>query len=424
MDFYVDVGFHLNFPAMRNINLLKEAMITIIAITSHMAFAQKGIPPPEQTNADVNTNYAQHEDFKPALVNRLRVPPGFDVFAAATGLGKPRMMAVDENGFLYVTRRDAGDVLLLKDIDGNGKFDELRTIVAGFREVHGITLHDGWLYLCSDKKLARGRLNSDGSVGPLDTLANDLPDGGQHDNRTISFGPDGKLYISIGSDCNDCKETNPEHATLLQANADGSGRRIYARNLRNTIGFDWHPKTGELWGMDHGSDYKGDTIPPEELNKIIDGGDYGWPLVFGRQQPDYTREDPVGSTKEAYALTTQPAVLTFPAHSAPMNFLFLDNGSIPAKYRNDALVTWHGSWNRKRPEGFKVQRIKFNNGQPGDVEDFLTGFYNRFRNTRFGRPVGLAISGEGNVYISDDANGVIYCVSRSGHHDRKTITKK
>ena len=392
-------------------------MITfcLLILFSTLLFAQKGVPPPELTNAEVNTNYPQHEDFKPSLVNRLHVPPGFEVFVAASGLGDPRMMAVSADGSLYITRRDVGDVLLLKDRNGDGRFDDLRTIIANYRDVHGIVIHDGRLYVCSDKKLARGRINNDGSVGALDTLANDLPDGGRHDNRTLAFGPDGKLYISVGSDCNDCKETNPEHATILQADAGGTNRRIYARNLRNTIGFDWSPETGVLWGMDHDTDWRGDTIPPEELNKIIDGGDYGSPLVYGRQQVDYTREDPVDATKEQYALTTVPAVLTFPAHSAPMNFHSLFREYLPAAYRNDALVTWHGSWNRKNPEGFKVQRIKFHNGEPQTAVDFLTGFFNAGNRTRFGRPVGLALSDDGMIYISDDANGVIYCVRRINH---------
>ncbi|MET0392060.1 MAG: PQQ-dependent sugar dehydrogenase [Chitinophagaceae bacterium] len=366
-------------------------------------YAQKGLPPDELTTATVNTFYPAHEDFKESMVTRLKTPAGYRVAIAATGLGKPRMMAAGPGNTLYVTRRDVGDVLLLADPDGDGSYDQLKTIVSNFPGVHGITIHEGWLYLCATKKLARGRLAADGTVGMLDTLLKDLPDGGQHDNRTIAFGPDGKLYVSVGSDCNDCKETNPEHATLIQMNADGSGRRVYARGLRNTLGFDWHPVTGELWGMDNGTDWRGEEIPPEELNRIIEDGHYGWPLVYGKQIPDPTREDPIGTTKEAYAKTTQAAVLTFPAHSAPLAFQFFHTG--------DALVTWHGSWNRKKPDGFKVQRIRFNNGNPVGAEDFLSGFLSADGKSRFGRPAGLAIAENGSVFISDDTNGVIYKVT-------------
>ncbi len=399
--------------------LLPMALFSVTAL-----YAQQGIPEPRPFTAQITSNYAQHEDFMPSLVRRLRVPPGFEVVVAASGLGKARMIKMSEQGFMYVTRRDVGDVLMLKDTNDDDKFDELSTVVANFRNVHGIDIHEGWLYLCSDTKLARGRLNEDGSVEVLDTLINDLPDGAQHNNRTIAFGPDGKLYISVGSDCNDCKETDPDYATLLQANEDGSNRKIFARNLRNTIGFDWHPLTGELWGMDHGSDYKGDTIPHEELNRIEDNGDYGWPLVWGKRKIDYTREDPPGTTKEAYALTTVPAIQTYPAHSAPMNLHFINHDIHRPGYRNDALVSWHGSWNRSKPEGFKVQRIRFTGGQPGSVDDFLWGFYNRQRNTRFGRPVGIEISDVGSVFISDDANGIIYCVRKPGHLRDSTYSKK
>lgn len=380
-----------------------RTILTSITISVSVAsIAQKGLPETTPTTATVNTMYPEHEDFSPSKLKSLKTTKGYSVIAAASGLGKPRMMAVNDQGELYVTRRDVGDVLKLKDLDNDGKFDELKTVVAGFSGVHGITIHNGWIYLCSPKKLVRGKLNADGTVSALDTLIKDLPDGGQHDNRTMAFGPDGKLYLSVGSDCNDCKETNPEHATMIVMNEDGSGRRVYARGLRNTIGFDWHPQTRALWGLDHGTDWRGDEIPPEELNEIKDGKHYGWPQVYGKQEVDKTREDPVGSTKEAFAKTTEPAVLTFPAHAAPLDFKFLD--------ANKALVTWHGSWNRRDPEGYKVQIIHFENGRPTNASDFLTGFLSSNKKTRFGRPTGLALAKGDKIYISDDESGVIYLV--------------
>jgi glucose/arabinose dehydrogenase len=257
---------------------------------------------------------------------------------------------------IYVTRRDQGDVLLLTDTDGDGRFDDLKPVVKEFKGVHGIAKHEGYLYLVSNTELKRYRIEADNTLSDTVTLLKNLPDGGQHGNRTIAFGPDGKLYISVGSDCNDCNESNPEHATMLQVSLDDiEHRKIYARGLRNTIGFDWHPDTHELWGADNGTDWRGEEIPPEELNTIKEGAHYGWPLIFGKRVVDPTREDPAGSTKEAFAKNTEPAVMTFPAHGAPINLKF---------YRGDALVTWHGSWNRKKPEGYKVQRIRFVNGSP------------------------------------------------------------
>ena len=294
--------------------------------------------------------------------------------------------------------------------DKDGVFEKLRTVVTDFPDVHGIALADT-IYLCSSKILKKGKINSDGSIDSLKVIFKDLPDGGQHDNRVIAFGPDGMLYITVGSNCNDCKETNPENATVVSCNPDGTDRKIFARGLRNTIGIDWNPDTRALWGADNGMDWRGDSLPPEELNLIIEGGDYGWPQVFGKQQVDDTREDPMGTTKAAYAKTTQPAMMLFPAHSAPIDFKFIQTGSgFPTTYDGDALICWHGSWNREHPEGYKVQRIHFEKGMPVSASDFFSGFLNSQGTARFGRPAGLCLPGNGKLYISDDENGVIYLV--------------
>ena len=391
---------------------LKLLILTVCIALQLDVIAQRGQPPKTKTTANVTTNFPQHEDFQLTFLSRLNVPQGFTVSVAAHGLGKPRMMIFDDSGKLYITRRDQGDVLQLTDTNHDGKFDVLHTVVAQFPGVHGITVHDGYLYLCSNRELKRGKLNASGDVDEMEVLLKDLPDGGQHGNRTLAFGPDEKLYLTIGSDCNDCNESNPEHATILVAKADGTQRKIYARGLRNTIGIDWHPETKELWGADNGTDWRGEEIPPEELNKIVEGGHYGWPFVYGDRIPDETREEPAGATKADFAKTTEAPSMTFPAHSAPINFVFLAKArNFPKDYSDDALISFHGSWNRQNPEGFKVKRIRFENGKPVGEEDFLSGFLSADGKTRFGRPAGIAISPEGDVYVSDDVNGIIYCVS-------------
>ncbi|MCW4467644.1 PQQ-dependent sugar dehydrogenase [Flavobacterium sp. MFBS3-15] len=366
-----------------------------------VAYGQKGIPRPEDTKQAVVTNFPTHVEFSPDKVKSLKAASGWQVEAVATGLGKPRMLHFGANGQLYVTRRDAGDVLMLTDTDSDGKFDDMSR-VADFPGVHGITIKDGQMYLCNNNQVLRYKLNADGTLGKIaDTLISDLPSGGQHPNRTMDWGPDGMLYISVGSVCNDCKESDKETAALLQVDPATWKRKVYASGLRNMIGFDWHPVTKQLWGVDNGGDFRGDEWPPEELNRIVMGGNYGFPLVYGKREVDMTREDPIGNTKENFAKGTEPSVMEFPAHSAPIAFAFFDDG--------DALVCWHGSWNRQTPSGYKVQRIKFDkSGNPTGAEDFLTGFLNG--NERFGRPAGVAIAQNGTVYISDDANGVIYAL--------------
>jgi glucose/arabinose dehydrogenase len=405
--------FSAGFLKKRTMKLdyIAKVLSVVFCGATAPAFSQKGHPPKESTQHVVYTHFPQAEEFSESKVQTLVKEEGFEIHAAATGLGKPRMMVVDAKGSLYVTRRDQGDVLMLTDADKDGVFDGLKTVLTGFKGVHGIALHENYLYLCSNRELKRAVINTDGSLETAETLIDDLPDGGQHGNRTIYFGPDHKLYITIGSTCNDCNETNKESATVVQASADGKTRRIFARGLRNTIGIDWHPETGELWGADNGTDWRGDDFPKDELNKIVDGGDYGWPMVYEDQLVDSTREDPPGATKQEYAKTTKPSSLTFPAHSAPINLVFLDGATrLPSDYRDDALVTLHGSWNRSQPDGYKVVRVVFENGKPVRTEDFLSGFLSKDGKSRFGRPAGLAVGSDGTIFISDDANGVIYSV--------------
>lgn len=391
---------------MKNSYLLRAFPIVAFLIGSS-AYSQRGIPPKEVTKTTHTTKYAEHVDFLPEMVNKLKVPDGWKVSVAASGLGKPRMLYANADGSLYVTRRDAGDVLLLKDTNGDQIFDDIRTVVAEFKGVHGITMKDGWLYLCNNNELRRYKLDSEGMVGQNETLFSDMPSAGQHPNRTMDFGPDGNLYISIGSLCNDCKESDKEASTLIQVDPKTWKRTIFASGLRNTIGFDWHPQTLELWGMDNGGDAKGDDWPPEELNKIQMGKNYGFPFAYAKREVDYSREDPAGNSKEIFAQSTEPSTLEFQAHMAPIAFQFFPVGTPNS---GDGIVAWHGSWNRSKSVGFKVQKIKFVNGVPAAAEDFLSGFLQG--KTRFGRPAGIAITNSGTVYISDDANGVLYAVTR------------
>jgi glucose/arabinose dehydrogenase len=386
----------------------KKPFLMFLLVSALGAFAQRGLPPKEVTTITHTTKYAQHLDFLPEMVKLLNVPSGWEVSVAASGLGKPRMLLTGPNGELYITRRDAGDVLLLKDLNGDNKFDDLKTVVAEFKGVHGITMKDGFLYLCNNTEVRRYKINPDGTLSNKEMLINDLPNAGQHPNRTMDFGPDGMLYISIGTLCNDCKESDKEAASLVQVDPVTWKRSIYASGLRNMIGFDWHPQTKELWGADNGGDAKGDDWPPEEINKITKGGNYGYPFAYGKREVDETREDPAGNSKEEFVKNTQPSVLELQAHMAPIAFQFFDS-SVP-EFNGDALVCWHGSWNRSSSVGFKVQRIKFKDGVAVEAVDFLDGFLKG--KARFGRPAGLSITPQGVVYVSDDANGVVYCIKR------------
>ncbi|GAA3975379.1 PQQ-dependent sugar dehydrogenase [Allohahella marinimesophila] len=360
--------------------------------------------------------------FKPARVpateeriKQLKVPEGFEITKFAEGLNKPRMIAVTASGLVYVTDRDQGTVTLLRDENKDG-VSESSQEVAQKKQLHGIALRNDQVYLATVNEVFVADIRDDGSFGELKRIIKDLPDGGQHGNRTLEFGPDGMLYISIGSTCNACTETNDENATILKAKPDGSSRTIFAKGLRNTLGFAWHPETGQVWGMDHGIDWLGDEEQREELNLLEEGADYGWPYIYGEGKENPADQPPASSYDE-YKKKTKYPVLTYTAHSSGLDMIFYDGKQFPEAYNGDAFVAFHGSWNRQTPVGYKVARIRYENGQPKAFEDFVTGFLLEDEKSQFGRVVGLATYTDGSLLITDDSNGVVYRVAYVGDTD-------
>lgn len=384
-------------------------------------FAQQGDGTDEQHPVSV---------FKPDLVDAtaaridtLKLPDGFTVEPFAEGLKNARIVVVGPQGRVYVSRRDQGDVVMLHDADGDGRADAAPMVVANRAGAHGLAIHDGRLYLATVKEIFAAPIKGDGTLGELTMLIGDLPDGGQHPNRTIAFGPDGMLYISIGSSCNACNETNPEHATMLRASPDGKMRSIIATGLRNTIGFDWHPATGEFWGMDHGIDFLGDDVQPEELNKLVFGRKYGWPHVFARDGINPQTTPPGGISKEEWRAQSAPMALGYTAHAAAMQFVFYTGSMFPAQYRGDAFVTMRGSWNRKPASGYELVHIDYKDGAPQDITPFVGSFLSDGGKTHFARPVGLAQAADGALLMADDANGVLYRIAYEGRAGGKGDAK-
>ena len=343
----------------------------------------------------------------------LRIPPGLKLEKFADGLKSPRVIVVGAGGNIYVSSRDQGTISLLQV--RNGKVDSARTVLTK-PNVHGMAIKDGRLFYVTIREIFSSAINPDGSLGAEARIAGDLPDAGQHPNRTIAFGPDGLLYISVGSTCNDCEENNPESATLIRMKVDGSGREVVASGLRNTIGFAWQPGTDALYGLDNGVDTFGDDEQPEELNRIEPGRKYGWPYILGDGMKHPLREPKSGTLDDWDKSSVRP-VLTYTAHAASMQLLFADRTSLPAEYRGDAFATMHGSWNRKPPSGYEVVRIRFENGQPRSIEPFVSGFLLKGSDGkwgRFARPFGLAVAADGSLLLGDEQNGVLYRISQSG----------
>ena len=373
------------------------------------AAAQQG----DGTRAASMNNTFKPDKVEPtdARLRAIRTPAGVNVNVFASGLKNPRMIAVAPSGAVYVTRRDQGDVVMLRDADDDGRADGAPTVVASRAGAHGLAIRDNKFYLITVKEVFVADMLPDGRLGPLKMIIGDLPDAGQHPNRTMAFGPDGMLYISVGSTCNACNESNPENATLLRATPDGKSRTIFASGLRNLIGFGWHPQTGELWGMDHGIDSLGDDQQPEELNKIELGKMYGWPHVYAVDgiTPHTTPQG--GISKEQWRERSEPMMLGYTAHAAPMQMVFYSGGALPVEYNGDAFVTMRGSWNRAKPSGYEIVRVRFANGQARGFEPFVSGFLTDGGTTHIARPVGLAVARDGALLMADDGNGVIYRIS-------------
>lgn len=351
---------------------------------------------------------------------QLRLPSGFEIRVFAQDLENPRTLLVMENGDVYVAEREAGRVTLLRDTNGDGRPDVRRAVVEGLGEdlagVHGMATDGSRLFMVTDRELYVASIDGDGNVGEPEMVFDDLPDGGQHPNRTMRY-RGGTLYLSLGSTCNACPEPNEEAATMVTVNPQTWEREIFAEGLRNTIGFDWHPVTGEFWGMDHATDWRGDNFPREELNRLLQGRHYGWPFCGEKQRVDplMHAEPPNGMGRTEFCRTTEPSVLEYTAHAAPMTMEFYRGGMFPAEYRNDAFIAMRGSWNRSEPVGYSVVRVVFDDaGNPQGFEDFITGWLIEDGTAQFGRLSAVAVARDGALLVNDDSNGVIYRVTYSG----------
>lgn len=337
---------------------------------------------------------------------RIRVAEGFGVETWAR-VPRARFLRPTSAGDLLVSApRDGRIVLVEADRDGDGRPDGQRDLMTGLDRPHGLDLHEGWLYVGEGSGVFRVRYDAErGEVsGDRQVVAADLPEGGNHWTRTVGIGPDGALYVSVGSSCNVCFEEDERRAAMLRFPRAGGSGEIYARGLRNAVGFAWHPATGALYATDNGRDLLGDGIPPCELNRIVEGGDYGWPVAYGQRviDPD------LGAGHEARVAASIPPAHAFGAHNAPLGITFL-SAETPGHYRHAALVALHGSWNRTAKDGYKVVSLHWQADGTIVERDFLWGFL--LDEDVIGRPVDVAQGADGAIYVSDDYTGVIYRVT-------------
>ncbi len=343
----------------------------------------------------------------------LNLPANFQIEIYAAGLGDARAFTFGGGG-IFITDRSGGRLLFVRDISGNGVADgtdDVLVVDEGLRTPHGVFWFEDKLYLAEEHQVV---VYSDfyqaGVYRSKDVLISDLPTGG-HSTRTVVIGPDHKLYLSVGSSCNVCTEDGERRAAISRYDLNGNFERVYASGLRNTVGMVFHFDPASLsyglWGVDNGRDRIGDDIPPEEVNLIREDGHYGWPYCYGAglANPEYSER------AEYCASETQPAAYEMQAHSAPLGISFLDNTNSlwPDNLDGNLFVTFHGSWNRTVPTGYKLVRIDIAN-ESAEAINFITGWLDETGDV-WGRPVHVEFDATGDMYISDDKAGVIYRVS-------------
>lgn len=340
------------------------------------------------------------------LRERFKLPDGFRIGVFASAVNNVRTIAVTETGDILATSMRPGEVILLhRDSDGDGASDGRTVLATGLGHPHGLALHAGYLYIGETEQIVRGRFDAKArTLGELQPVFTGMPAGGNHTTRTIGFGPDGMLYVTVGSSCNVCIEEQPYRASMLRMKPDGSEAITFATGLRNSVGFDWHRQTGNLYATDNGRDLLGDDTPHCELNLVEAGADYGWPYAYDDRQadPDF------GPGNESKVQASRPLAHGFGAHRAPLGVRFFEADTAPEGYGGAALAALHGSWNRSELAGYKVVSLHF--GDDGSIEqrDFLTGF--ELNEDVIGRPVEMAFGPDGAIYISDDYSGSIYKV--------------
>jgi glucose/arabinose dehydrogenase len=363
----------------------------------------------------VNTPAFSADPLPPSeLQRRITLPPGFTIDTYTAGLGTPRMLLFTDAGDLLVSAPRQGKVWLVKrSADGGAAAGGQRVLLDDLKQPHGLAYRDGWLYVAEGDAVLRIRFDSaTGSVsGAPQRIIRDLPAGGNHWTRTVHVGPDGKLYVTIGSTCNVCVEDDQRRAAMLRYNVDGSGEELYATGLRNAVDFDWQPGTGALYATDNGRDLLGDDFPPCELNRVVRGRFYGWPFANGDRVPDPN----YGAGHETEIAASVPPAHSFAAHTAPLGITFYEPPSnaapaaFPARYHGVAFVAQHGSWNRSKKSGYQVVALHFQPDGAIREEPFATGFMIDEEVT--GRPVDVAVGSDGALYVSDDFTGSIYRIA-------------
>jgi hypothetical protein len=338
----------------------------------------------------------------------IKLPPGFSI-EVWSRVDNPRQMALgrydDRGGTLFVGSMQAGKVHAIR-FGADLKAQRTVQLASGLQRPVGVAYKDGRLYVSAVSRILR----FDGIEQRLDNppeaviVTDQLPAETHHGWKFIAFAPDGKLHVPVGAPCNICEPDSARYANIMRMNEDGSGLEVFAKGVRNTVGFDWHPQTKELWFTDNGRDLLGDDLPPDELNHAPRAGmHFGYPYCHGGDLPD-----PQLGAKRACAEFTAPAQKLAP-HAASLGMRFYTGKMFPPEYRNQVFIAEHGSWNRSKKIGYRISLVRLQDGKAVAYEPFASGWLQVER--AWGRPADVLQLPDGSLLVADDQADAIYRIS-------------
>jgi glucose/arabinose dehydrogenase len=340
-------------------------------------------------------------------LQKVKLPPGFSISLFSGNVPGARSMALSPGGVLYVGTRPEGKVYALTDRNRDGRADRVFTIAAGLQTPNGVAWKDGALYVAEISRVLRfdgidGRLENP----PRPAVVTDaFPTDRHHGWKFIRFGPDGQLYVPVGAPCNVCDPENPIYSSITRISPRGGKPEIYARGIRNTVGFDWHPGTRELWLTENGRDRMGDDVPPDTLLRAPKPGlHFGFPYCHAGTIPD----PEFGKNRKCSEFTAP--VRNLAPHTAALGMRFYTGEMFPAEYRNQIFIAEHGSWNRSTPIGYRVTLVRLQGNRAVSYEPFAEGWLEK-GGGRWGRPVDVEVMPGGALLVSDDEAGAIYRIT-------------
>jgi glucose/arabinose dehydrogenase len=339
----------------------------------------------------------------------LKLPPGFRIQVYADDIPGARSLALSPSGTLFVGTRGEGKVYAVMDRDGNFEADRIYTLASGLQMPNGVAFRDGDLYVAEVSRVLRfPDIENNLASPPAPTvIVSDYPRDRHHGWKFIAFGPDGRLYVPVGAPCNVCMPDEETFAVITRLDVASGKRQVFAKGVRNTVGFDWSPRTGELWFTDNGRDWLGENRPPDELNRAPQAGlHFGFPFCHGHDLPD----PQFGRLRDCSELT--PPIQELGPHVAALGMRFYTGTQFPEPYRGGIFIAEHGSWNRKVPIGYRVTFVALEDGTPRSYEVFAEGWLRDA--VASGRPVDLLVMPDGALLVSDDKGGRIYRISYGG----------